>query len=171
MAVVDRQFMTDGTGQAIAEGLNAVAEAIGGGGGSSLPAVTSEDNGDVLTVVNGEWNKATPSGGSAEPLYVNVVLDENGYSEADKTFSEIHTAIQANKQVFVNWSNPNDTQGFTIKEANHIPLNNIMHDLEGSILHFICIFPGDSDVSFLKVSFYEENDIVVTEEHWCNWDN
>ena len=34
-----------------------------GGGGSGLPAVTSDDNGDVLTVVNGEWDKAAASGG------------------------------------------------------------------------------------------------------------
>lgn len=36
------------------------------GGGGVLPTVTSEDNGDVLTVVNGEWNKAAPSGGSSQ---------------------------------------------------------------------------------------------------------
>lgn len=35
----------------------------GGGGGADLPAVTSEDNGDVLTVVDGAWGKAAPSGG------------------------------------------------------------------------------------------------------------
>ena len=34
-----------------------IAEA---GGGSSLPAVTADDNGDVLTVVSGEWAKAEP---------------------------------------------------------------------------------------------------------------
>lgn len=34
-----------------------------GGGGSGLPAVTSDDNGDVLTVVDGEWDKAAASGG------------------------------------------------------------------------------------------------------------
>ena len=33
----------------------------GGGGGSDLPSVTAEDNGDVLTVVNGAWDKATPT--------------------------------------------------------------------------------------------------------------
>lgn len=36
-----------------------IAEA---GGGSSLPAVTADDNGDVLTVVSGEWAKAEPAG-------------------------------------------------------------------------------------------------------------
>lgn len=32
---------------------------------SELPAVTAADNGDVLTVVNGQWDKAAPSGGDA----------------------------------------------------------------------------------------------------------
>ena len=31
-----------------------------GGGGSDLPEVSATDNGDVLTVVNGAWDKATP---------------------------------------------------------------------------------------------------------------
>ncbi len=35
------------------------------GGGGSLPEVTSEDNGDVLSVVNGAWDKAAPAGGGA----------------------------------------------------------------------------------------------------------
>lgn len=43
--------------------LNAIAN--NGGGGSSLPDVTSDDNGDVLTVVDGAWAKAAPSGGGA----------------------------------------------------------------------------------------------------------
>lgn len=41
--------------------LNKLEEAVANaGGGSELPAVTSDDNGDVLTVVEGAWAKAVP---------------------------------------------------------------------------------------------------------------
>ena len=41
--------------------IEAVAQkAPSGGGGSSLPSVTTSDNGDVLTVVAGKWAKAEP---------------------------------------------------------------------------------------------------------------
>lgn len=48
-----------------------------------LPTVTAEDNGDVLTVVDGEWAAAAPSGGSG----VLVVTDIDG--TLDKTWKEI----------------------------------------------------------------------------------
>lgn len=42
--------------------LNKLEEAVANasGGGSELPVVTSDDNGDVLTVVEGAWAKAVP---------------------------------------------------------------------------------------------------------------
>lgn len=53
------------------EYLQRIADAIEGGGGSDLPAVTSDDNGDVLTVVNGAWDKATPSGGGLPKIHIS----------------------------------------------------------------------------------------------------
>ena len=64
------------------------------GGDSGLPTVSADDNGDVLTVVNGEWDKATPSGGGV--LVVNVTEEETGESivyTMDKTWKEIHDAL------------------------------------------------------------------------------
>ena len=64
----------------------------GGGGGSDLPEVTSDDNGDVLKVVDGEWAKA--DGNPA--IYVNISeLDiEHGTFLADKTYAEILSASE-----------------------------------------------------------------------------
>ena len=59
----------------------------GGGGGSSLPAVTSDDNGDVLTVVEGQWAKAAPSGGGA---YAVTVTNDGTTISANKTWQEIY---------------------------------------------------------------------------------
>lgn len=46
-----------------ADVIKATATLISTQGISALPAVTAEDNGDVLTDVNGAWAKATPAGG------------------------------------------------------------------------------------------------------------
>ena len=67
----------------------------GGGGGSSLPAVTSEDNGDVLTVVNGAWDKAAPSGG------VMIIHLDMGTGVADKTWQQVHDALAAGVPVYL----------------------------------------------------------------------
>lgn len=61
------------------------------GGGESLPEVTAEDNGDVLTVVDGAWAKAAPSGGGA--TIVNFTSTEDSLT-ADKTVVEILEAMK-----------------------------------------------------------------------------
>lgn len=53
----------------------------GGGGGDTLPAVTEADNGNVLTVVDGAWGKAAPSGG--EGLYIIELTAQPTSSFAD----------------------------------------------------------------------------------------
>lgn len=42
----------------IADVINAIATYIGEGGAAELPTVTTADNGKVLTVVAGKWEKA-----------------------------------------------------------------------------------------------------------------
>lgn len=59
---------------------------------SSLPTVTSDDNGDVLTVVEGAWAKAAPSGGL---FIVTADVDENDDITLDKTLAEIIAAYKA----------------------------------------------------------------------------
>ena len=54
--------------------INAIANLnISGREGASLPSVTASDNGDVLTVVDGAWNKA-----DAPTELPSVTADDNG---------------------------------------------------------------------------------------------
>lgn len=68
---------------------------IGNGGGSDLPAVTSEDNGDVLTVVNGAWDKAAPSGGGGALVVPTYTTEDNETYTCDMTFAEVMAAVEA----------------------------------------------------------------------------
>lgn len=87
--------------QGISEAFKSYDTAIGeGGGGSALPEVTSADNGDVLTVVEGEWAKAAPSCGDV--FIVHKVYDEIiDNARLDKTWTEIDDALASGKAVTV----------------------------------------------------------------------
>ena len=76
----------------------------GGGGGSDLPAVTSEDNGKILGVANGNWNKmytppatATQSGGvKLASNTVQNVSANSPSSVANRTYPvQVNSAGQA----------------------------------------------------------------------------
>lgn len=54
-----------------------------------LPSVTSDDNGDVLTVVEGAWAKAAPSGGGLTP-HIHIINNNGTYTaESDVTFADL----------------------------------------------------------------------------------
>lgn len=75
----------------------AEAASSGGGGGSDLPEVTSDDNGDVLTVVEGAWAKAAPSG--AEKFVITYEFGEGNALVANKTYAQILAAYTAGKEI------------------------------------------------------------------------
>ena len=66
---------------------------------SQLPTVTTTDNGDVLTVVEGEWAKAVPSGG-VSPLICTPSVS-GGICSLDKTFKEIKEAFEAGSPIHI----------------------------------------------------------------------
>lgn len=77
----------------IADRLDGIAE-------NTPPEVTATDNGDVLTVVDGAWAKAAPSGGG-DSFVVNITWGTDDY-ETDKTFAEAKAAHDAGKHIIIN---------------------------------------------------------------------
>ena len=71
----------------------------GSGGGSGLPEVTADDNGDVLTVVEGAWGKAAPIGGGG--LYIIELKTQPSSSYANLpsgvTYANILAALSEGK--------------------------------------------------------------------------
>lgn len=63
-----------------------------------LPSVTAADNGDVLTVVNGVWDKAAPAGETT------MVVTYNESTGLDETFANIRSRIESGKLVVIKWS-------------------------------------------------------------------
>ena len=74
-------------------------------GEDTLPSVTSTDNGKVLTVVNGEWAPAIPSGGGSGVLIAHATFDnaelENMQCTLDVTPSDVYSAMLNGTPVFV----------------------------------------------------------------------
>ena len=68
-----------------------------GNGGSSLPAVTSSDNGKVLAVKDGAW------AADSNLLLVTITYANFNYS-SDKTYEEIFAAIEAGRTVVAKYT-------------------------------------------------------------------
>ena len=64
--------------------------------GGGLPEVTASDNGDVLTVVEGVWGKATPSGGGSNVVFIPTVFDA-GESKLTANYADITQALEDGK--------------------------------------------------------------------------
>lgn len=71
---------------------------VGGGGGSSLPEVTSDDNGDVLQVIEGAWAKGPAPAADNDFLIVGTV-DGEGNITSETSISDILEADAARKNI------------------------------------------------------------------------
>lgn len=118
----------------------------GGSGGASLPSVTSNDNGDVLTVVEGAWGKAEPSGVS---LVVNVIAGSTSELVTwtlDKTWKEIYDAFNVGV-VRVNLPIGGVDDDFSVRFSTVFEM-----DTYGNPVDSYCVYLGYNGGS---ASFYE----------------
>ena len=80
------------------------------GGGAALPEVSATDNGDVLTVVEGEWAKAAPAGGGL--VVETEFLDLGQYEKGMATImdaDDIVAAIKNGTRVVVHFVETSET--------------------------------------------------------------
>ena len=73
--------------------------------GVKLPDVTEDDNGSVLTVVEGAWDKAEPSGGSGGGLLILTIVRENGEATLSETWQTIFDAYSNGTTVWLHTGN------------------------------------------------------------------
>lgn len=77
-----------------------------------LPAVTSADNGDVLTVIDGAWAKAEPSGDTGGGVFIAHRIQSS--HNLDKSPEEIATAWKEGKAIYLTNPNGSDATPATI---------------------------------------------------------
>lgn len=72
---------------------------------SELPDVTADDNGDVLTVVDGAWAKAA-AGSNVAKFSINMVSGAGGTTVTLKsgTLQDVENAVTAGKTVILEYS-------------------------------------------------------------------
>ncbi len=69
---------------------------------SALPTVTSDDNGDVLTVVEGAWAKATPSAGGGGYVIYDGSISSNTFTFSNsKTVGDVINDFTNGKIVYL----------------------------------------------------------------------
>lgn len=123
-----------------ATGVQTVSEALdkmpaGGGSTSELPAVTTDDNGKVLGVVEGAWGKVTP------PAYTDLLFIHASYNEPvpdlpvamvfDKTWTEVYDAAINGALIFVLIGEDGDEEHIFVPEHLKVMNIEVMHP-EGS---------------------------------------
>lgn len=145
--------------------------------GSGLPSVTTVDDGKVLTVVDGQWDKAEPQGGGLEPIIVKLGVNDIWYNSLssrigwydeeleDQTYDKLVEAFQNNTPVYFdliygtenNISNPTHVSGYASMSGIEDTVQAVscilrVHD-KNSQYHPVCDL-------IIEASIYAENKSV-----------
>lgn len=123
--------------------------------GSSLPEVTDADNGQVLTVVEGEWNKSEIS----STLVVHFNWDEvTEQYVIDKTLSEINEAVNHGQSVVgVDMGLGSEGNYYVLTFANDFSANFIQLGFEGtfgSSYQYLITLDEETDEQSVQYSAY-----------------
>ena len=129
-----------------------------GGGGSSLPAVTSEDNGDVLTVEDGAWAKAAPSGGGQFIITVTANEAETELS-VDKTYQEIVSAFAEGKTFYLIYTDSLYEVQFAAPYAYE---SYDTYYIGGVNIDIEAVSEDEADICFLKIQVIANSSNGVT---------
>lgn len=134
-------------------------------GGSDLPEVSEADNGKILKVVDGAWDKAEPE---TDRLVVTLTKTGEGSEavfSADKTFSAIKAALDAKEDVEVLY--PYDFGGALTDPtvAHCYPLGSQEINESVSLIGFASL-PTHSEVGFSSASVICQYNSTLDETTW-----
>ena len=107
-------------------------------GGSSLPSVTSSDNGKVLTVADGAW------AAQAKKFIVTLTPSDATFTfgQMDKTAGEIKQAVDAGMEVWFQVTlNENLTGLYVCNGIDHYPNTQFKYAF---VAMFVILFGGDT---------------------------
>lgn len=115
--------------------------------GTGLPEVTTEDDGDVLTVVDGQWAKAAPSGGSTIRI-ITTTNSGNTITFDNETQASIYNAVASGEIIIIKAYAPTSTSS----NATGLYICSAYSGYEANFTSISRMYSGVTDINTFTVS-------------------